>query len=59
MLPSGCDETVTGKTLGENQELKANGFYDKCDGYLKMGSSAPMLSGIFEEPIGTDEPWPY
>ena len=28
--------TVTGKTLGENlEELKAGGFYDKCDGYLK------------------------
>ena len=28
--------TVTGKTLGENlEELKADGFYDKCDGYLK------------------------
>ena len=28
--------TVTGRTLGENlEELAANGFYDKCGGYLK------------------------
>ncbi len=31
--------TVTGKTLGENlDELKTNGFYDKCDEYCaKVG----------------------
>lgn len=28
--------TVTGKTLGENlQELKENGFYERCDSFLK------------------------
>lgn len=28
--------TVTGKTLGENlEDLKKNGFYEKCDTYLK------------------------
>ena len=28
--------TVTGKTLGENlEDLKKNGFYDKCESYLK------------------------
>ena len=27
--------TVTGKTLGENlEELKKNGFYEKCDKWL-------------------------
>ncbi len=28
--------TVTGKTLGENlEELKNNGFYEKCDKWLQ------------------------
>lgn len=28
--------TITGKTLGENlEELKANGFYERCAGYLQ------------------------
>ncbi len=28
--------TVTGKTLGENlEELKKNGFYEKCDKWLQ------------------------
>lgn len=31
--------TVTGKTLGENlEDLKKNGFYDKCESYLKNGA---------------------
>ena len=48
--------TVTGKTLGENlEELKANGFYDKCDGYLKKwGLKRTDVIRTFEEPIGTD-----
>lgn len=48
--------TVTGKTLGENlEELKAGGFYDKCDGYLKKwGLKRTDVIRTFEEPIGTD-----
>ena len=49
--------TVTGKTLGENlEELKAGGFYDKCDGYLEKNGGLKRTDVIrtFEEPIGTD-----
>ena len=48
--------TVTGKTLGENlKELKAGGFYDKCDGYLKKwGLKRTDVIRTFEKPIGTD-----
>ena len=48
--------TVTGKTLGENlEELKANGFYDKCDAYLeKVGRKRTDIIRTFEEPIGTN-----
>lgn len=48
--------TITGKTLGENlEELKAGGFYDKCDGYLKKwGLKRTDVIRTFEEPIGTD-----
>lgn len=48
--------TVTGKTLGENlEELKKNGFYDKCDGYLeKWNLKREDVIRTFEEPIGTD-----
>ena len=48
--------TVTGRTLGENlEELKSNGFYDKCGGYLeKWGLKRTDVIRTFEEPIGTD-----
>ena len=48
--------TVTGKTLGENrEELRANGFYDKCEGYLKKwGLKRTDVIRTFEDPIGTD-----
>ena len=48
--------TVTGRTLGENlEELKSNGFYDKCEGYLKKwGLKRTDVIRTFEEPIGTD-----
>lgn len=48
--------TVTGKTLGENlEELKHNGFYDKCDTYLKkVGRERTDIIRTFESPIGTD-----
>lgn len=46
--------TVTGKTLGENlQELKRNGFYDKCDEYLeKTGLQRTDIIRTFDDPIG-------
>ena len=48
--------TVTGKTLGENlDELKANGFYEKCDSYLKKtGLKRTDIIRSFDDPIGKD-----
>lgn len=48
--------TVTGKTLGENlEELKRNGFYDKCDAYLKKWNvKRTDIIRKFDEPIGSD-----
>ncbi|MGL4876220.1 MAG: dihydroxy-acid dehydratase [Clostridium sp.] len=46
--------TVTGKTLGENLDsLKENGFYDKCNEYLKkVGLKKEDIIRKFENPIG-------
>lgn len=46
--------TVTGKTLGENlEELKVNGFYEKCDRYLaKLGLKYTDVIYKFNNPIG-------
>lgn len=46
--------TVTGKTLGENlEELKANGFYDKCEQYLKKWNlKRTDVIRRFNHPIG-------
>lgn len=48
--------TVTGKTLGENlEELKQNGFYDKCDEYLrKVGRERTDIIRTFGKPIGSN-----
>ncbi len=48
--------TVTGKTLGENlEELKKNGFYDKCESYLKKwGLKRTDVIRTFDDPIGTN-----
>ncbi|MEF2734803.1 MAG: dihydroxy-acid dehydratase, partial [Blautia sp.] len=48
--------TVTGKTLGENlEDLKKNGFYDKCDEYLaKAGLKREDVIRPFDKPFGTD-----
>ena len=48
--------TVTGKTLGENlDELKTNGFYEKCDAYLKKtGLKRTDIIRSFDDPIGKD-----
>ena len=48
--------TVTGKTLGENlDELKENGFYEKCDAYLKKtGLKRTDIIRSFDDPIGKD-----
>ncbi len=48
--------TVTGKTLGENlDELKRNGFYDKCDAYCaKWGTTWDDIIHPFDKAIGTD-----
>lgn len=48
--------TVTGKTLGENlEDLKKNGFYEKCDAYLeKVGRKRTDIIRTFDDPIGTD-----
>lgn len=48
--------TVTGKTLGENlEELKRNGFYGKCDAYLKKWNvKRTDIIRKFDEPIGSD-----
>lgn len=48
--------TVTGKTLGENlEELKKNGFYEKCEAYLKPWNlKATDIIRPFDYPIGTN-----
>lgn len=48
--------TVTGKTLGESlEDLKKNGFYEKCDAYLeKVGRKRTDIIRTFREPIGVD-----
>ena len=54
--------TVTGKTLGENlAELRANGFYEKCSGWLakfneRYGTSITKEDIIrpYDKAIGTD-----
>ncbi|MDD3361227.1 MAG: dihydroxy-acid dehydratase [Hespellia sp.] len=48
--------TVTGRTLGENlEELKKNGFYERCDEYLKKwGLKREDIIRSVENPIGTD-----
>ena len=48
--------TVTGKTLGENlEELKKNGYYDKCKKYLDfIGLKKEDIIRPFSKPFGTD-----
>lgn len=48
--------TVTGKTLGENlEELKHNGFYEKCGSYLeKWNIKREDVIRTFDQPIGSD-----
>lgn len=48
--------TITGKTLGENlEELKQNGFYDKCDEYCaKVGRTREEIIRPFDKAIGTN-----
>lgn len=48
--------TVTGKTLGENlEELKKNGFYEKCEKYLEPWNlKRTDIIRKFDEAIGTD-----
>ena len=48
--------TVTGKTLGENlEDLKKNGFYDKCQTYLdNWGLKREDIIRPFDNPFGTD-----
>lgn len=54
--------TVTGKTLGENlEELKQNGFYEKCDHWLKEFNTRYHVSLTkediirpYDKAIGTD-----
>ena len=48
--------TVTGKTLGENlDELKRNGFYDRCDAYCAAaGITWQEVIRPFDRAIGTD-----
>ena len=54
--------TVTGKTLGENlEELKANGFYEKCDKWLQEFNQRYQVNATkediirpYEKAIGTD-----
>ena len=48
--------TVTGKTLGENlEELKTNGFYEKCGKYLKKWNlKREDIIRSFDKPFGTD-----
>ena len=47
--------TVTGKTLGENlEELKQNGFYEKCEKHLETWNlKREDVIRTFEKPIGT------
>ncbi len=49
-------KTVTGKTLGENlEDLKKNGFYEKCHAYLKKWNlKRTDIIRTFENPIGTN-----
>lgn len=48
--------TVTGKTLRENlDELKHNGFYEKCESHLKLwGITREDVIRPFHQPIGTN-----
>ena len=54
--------TVTGKTLGENlEELKANGFYEKCDKWLQefnqryqVNITREDIIRPYDKAIGTD-----
>lgn len=54
--------TVTGKTLGENlEELKGNGFYEKCQKWLDLANKRCGLSlkktdiiWPYDKPIGTN-----
>lgn len=48
--------TVTGKTLGENlEELKKNGFYEKCHSYLEKWNLKPTdIIRSFDNSLGTD-----
>lgn len=48
--------TVTGKTLGENlEELKHNGFYEKCQRYLnKIHLKSTDIIRPYDNPIGDD-----
>lgn len=48
--------TVTGRTLGENlEELKRNGFYERCERYLEPWSlKRTDIIRKFDEAIGTD-----
>ncbi len=48
--------TVTGKTLGENlEDLKANGFYEKCQEYLdRWNLKREDVIRPFDRPFGTD-----
>ncbi len=48
--------TVTGKTLGENlEELKQNGFYEKCEAYLaKWNLKREDVIRTFDKPIGSN-----
>lgn len=48
--------TVTGKTLGENlEELKKNGYYEKCESYLTPWKlKREDIIRPFENPFGTD-----
>ncbi|MBQ4050550.1 MAG: dihydroxy-acid dehydratase [Oscillospiraceae bacterium] len=48
--------TVTGKTLGENlDELKKNGYYERCDALLKKtGLNWQDVIRPYEDPIGKD-----
>lgn len=54
--------TVTGRTLGENlEELKTNGFYERCESYLKefndrydVTLKKEDIIRPFDNPLGTD-----
>ncbi|MFV0344273.1 MAG: dihydroxy-acid dehydratase [Anaerocolumna sp.] len=48
--------TITGKTLGENlEDLKNNGFYDKCDALLKdVGLIKTNIIKEFNNPLGAN-----